>query len=219
MVRNFPFDLFLNDVLGPTDDTTEAEYLIQCFPHASPPFLGFFEVGISHVPSLMLPSYRIFARFQKRANNLTKMPAFERRIRPFFSRKSAAAGVCPLNGAARTISWPESSYRSPFRDTHPRCTNAGGTPNRWMRSRIAANSSRGTATSAIWNVTYLACRTALALILFTFSLCRLDAPVQKPPCRERGQPLSEPVRERSTRVKKRNEKSPCSSWFISNFNK
>ncbi len=33
-----------------------------------------------------------------------------------------------------------------YRDTQPRCTNGGGTPNRWIRSRIAANSSRGTAT-------------------------------------------------------------------------
>ncbi len=49
-------------------------------------------------------------------------------------------------------------------------TNGGGTPNRWMRSRIAANNSRGTATSAIWNVTYLECRTTFAPILINFSL-------------------------------------------------
>ena len=30
---------------------------------------------------------------------------------------------------------------------HPRCIKGGGTPNRWMRSRIAANKSRGTATT------------------------------------------------------------------------
>jgi hypothetical protein len=38
-----------------------------------------------------------------------------------------------------------------------------------MRSRIAANNSRGTATSAIWNVAYLACRTTLAAIFISFS--------------------------------------------------
>ena len=38
-----------------------------------------------------------------------------------------------------------------------------------MRSRIAANNSRGTATSAIWNVTYLKCRTTFAPILISFS--------------------------------------------------
>ena len=40
--------------------------------------------------------------------------------------------------------------RSP---SQQRSSGGGGTPNRWMRSRIAANKSRGTATSAIWNVT------------------------------------------------------------------
>ena len=55
------------------------------------------------------------------------------------------------------------------RDAQPRCTNGGGTPKRWMRSRMAANRSRGTATSASWNVTYLACRTTFAPILISFS--------------------------------------------------
>ena len=27
----------------------------------------------------------------------------------------------------------------PFRNAQPRCSNGGGTPNRWVRSRIAAN--------------------------------------------------------------------------------
>ncbi len=43
-------------------------------------------------------------------------------------------------------------------------TNGGGTPNRWMRSRIAANKSHGTATSAIWKITYAECVTTLAPI-------------------------------------------------------
>ena len=40
--------------------------------------------------------------------------------------------------------------RPSFGRRQPRCTNSAGTPKRWMRSRIAANNSRGTATSAVW---------------------------------------------------------------------
>ena len=39
-----------------------------------------------------------------------------------------------------------------------------------MRSRMARKSHRGTATSAIWKITYRACVTALAPILINFSL-------------------------------------------------
>ncbi len=53
--------------------------------------------------------------------------------------------------------------RQPFR------TNGGGKPNRWMRSRIPANKSRGTATSAIWRITYPESVTTLAPILISFS--------------------------------------------------
>ncbi len=38
-----------------------------------------------------------------------------------------------------------------------------------MRSRIAANKFRVTATSASWNVTYFECRVTLAPILTSFS--------------------------------------------------
>ncbi len=58
---------------------------------------------------------------------------------------------------------------SPSRLAHPRCTNGGGTPNRWIRSKIAANNSRGTATSAIWKITYRELVTTLAPILINFS--------------------------------------------------
>ncbi len=58
----------------------------------------------------------------------------------------------------------------------PRCTNGGGTPNRRMRSRIAANKSRGTATSTIWNITYFACRTTFAPILISFSRSVVNDP-------------------------------------------
>ena len=51
----------------------------------------------------------------------------------------------------------------------PRCTNGGGTPKVGMRPRIAANRSRGTATWASWNVTYLECRTTFAPILINIS--------------------------------------------------
>ncbi len=40
---------------------------------------------------------------------------------------------------------------------------------RRIRSRITANSRRGTATSAIWNTTYRACVTTFAPILMSFS--------------------------------------------------
>ncbi len=43
---DFPFDLFLNDVFGPTGDCTEAEYPIHRFPNASRPLFAFFE-GVS----------------------------------------------------------------------------------------------------------------------------------------------------------------------------
>jgi len=48
-------------------------------------------------------------------------------------------------------------------------TTGGGIANRAMRSRIAANRSRVTATSASWNVTYFACRVTLAAI-FAYQL-------------------------------------------------
>ena len=40
---------------------------------------------------------------------------------------------------------------------------------RTILATIAANNSRGTATSASWNVTYFECRTTLAPILMSFS--------------------------------------------------
>jgi hypothetical protein len=51
----------------------------------------------------------------------------------------------------------------------PRRTSGGGTPNRWIRSKIAASNSRGTAISAIWKITYPECVTTLAPILISFS--------------------------------------------------
>jgi len=50
-----------------------------------------------------------------------------------------------------------------------RATTGGGSASRSMRSRIAANNLRVTATSASWNVTYFACRVTLAPILTSFS--------------------------------------------------
>ena len=45
----------------------------------------------------------------------------------------------------------------------------GGIANRSIRSRIAANKFRVTATSASWNVTYFECRVTLAPILTSSS--------------------------------------------------
>src|SRR5262245_1567815 len=65
---------------------------------------------------------------------------------------------------------PPSSTRHP---THPTATNdhpgLGAARSRTIRSRIAANDARGTATSANWNVTALAWRTTLAPILISLS--------------------------------------------------
>lgn len=48
-------------------------------------------------------------------------------------------------------------------------TLASGRRKRWMHSRMAANSSRGIATAAIWKITQRACVTTLAPILTNFS--------------------------------------------------
>ena len=50
-----------------------------------------------------------------------------------------------------------------------RCTNGDAGPNRWMRSRIATNNSRETATSSIWKTTCREWVTTLAPILMSFS--------------------------------------------------
>ncbi len=43
------------------------------------------------------PLYRIFARFQPSADNLTIMPVFERQHLPISARQSAAAAIWPLS--------------------------------------------------------------------------------------------------------------------------
>ena len=48
-------------------------------------------------------------------------------------------------------------------------SRGGGIANLAMRSRIAANNRRGTATSANWNVTYFECRVTFAPIFTSFS--------------------------------------------------
>ena len=70
---------------------------------------------------------------------------------------------------------PSSSRVAPLNSVEP---TAGGTPNRWMRSRIAANNSRDTATSAIWNVMYFAQRFTLeaGLGLLVWSVQILQRP-------------------------------------------
>ncbi len=52
---------------------------------------------------------------------------------------------------------------------HPTAARGNRSRSRSIRPRMAANSSRGTATSATWNITYRACRTTLAPILMSFS--------------------------------------------------
>ena len=52
---------------------------------------------------------------------------------------------------------------------HPVSGTGGGNHNHRIRSRIALNSLRGTAISAIWNVVYRAWVTTLAPILISFS--------------------------------------------------
>ena len=64
----------------------------------------------------------------------------------------------PFPRSAAPLPRPKSASLWPYGDTQPPCTNGDGTPNRWMRSRIATNNSRRTATSAIWNVTHFTVR-------------------------------------------------------------
>src|SRR5262245_23866886 len=66
---------------------------------------------------------------------------------------------------ADTRRGPSSRYVS-HREPHP---EAAASRNRPIRSRSAANSCRGTATSANWNTRYFACDTTLAPILTSFS--------------------------------------------------
>jgi len=56
-----------------------------------------------------------------------------------------------------------------FRQPRRVATQGGGIASRAIRSRIAANNRRGTATSANWNVTYCACRTTFAPVFTSFS--------------------------------------------------
>ncbi len=66
-------------------------------------------------------------------------------------------------------SCPHSNYRDSLgHQCQPRCTNSGGTPSRWKRSRIAANNSRSTATSYIQWMTYREWVTIFAPVLIIF---------------------------------------------------
>ena len=49
--------------------------------------------------------------FPARADMLTIMPAFERQDRPVSARRRAAAGVCPLQSAARAFTIGSKAYR------------------------------------------------------------------------------------------------------------
>ena len=73
-----------------------------------------------------------------------------------------------LPSSGRTVpAISDSTVRSEDAVTdHPGQGEARGRP---IRTRIAANNARGMATSAIWNVTALACDTTLAPILINFS--------------------------------------------------
>ena len=73
-------------------------------------------------------------RPQEQADTFLKMPSSQRQIRSIFPYRNAAVGVCPSAGAAPTIPRPGAPCFSRHRGTQPRCSNGGGTPNRWMRS-------------------------------------------------------------------------------------
>ena len=64
---------------------------------------------------------------------------------------------------------PRFSPLEHFKSHAPSMTNRGGSASRAMRSRIAANKFRVTATSASWKNTDLACRVTFAPILMSFS--------------------------------------------------
>ena len=93
-----------------------------------------------------------------------------RRIEPFSRRDLAqdASRVGIHRGSAQTL--PVASAVLGRLDGSGRhLGTACGSRSRRIRSRIATNSRRGTATSAIWKITYRACVTTFAPILMSFS--------------------------------------------------
>ena len=76
---------------------------------------------------------------------------------------------------------PSPSSSAP-RHSHPPAVNdhpgLGAARSRPIRPRIAANNARGTATSAIWNVTAFAWRMTFAPTLISFSLSVVSVQVR-----------------------------------------
>jgi hypothetical protein len=100
------------------------------------------------------------------------LPGFRLRTRPK-SRPGSQPERFPasISGSAQTFSVgvPRFSPLEPLKSHAPSMINGGGSASRAMRSRIAANKFRVTATSASWKNTDLACRVTFAPILMSFS--------------------------------------------------
>ncbi len=100
--------------------------------------------GLTHLPPPRPPFYREFAFDPNPCGHCDACsPHLNAKTVPFPLDRVLRRTFSPPHGAAPTISWPGLPSSSRFRKTQLRCNNGGGTANRWMRSRIAANNSRG----------------------------------------------------------------------------
>lgn len=70
---------------------------------------------------------------------------------------------------------PRTTDLSLGRGHQPRRTNGGGTPNRWMLSRIAGDNSRSSAASGILRITYREWVTTFVRILISRSLSAVSS--------------------------------------------
>jgi len=91
-------------------------------------------------------------------------------------------------------------------------TTVGGIANRAIRSRIAANKFRVTATSASWNITYLECRALLLSVGLADGAVQVeDQLLGRLPPMDLVDPLAGKIRQRreialvANRVPKRND--------------
>ena len=157
---------------------TSGGWFERACPRISPQPVA-LAVAIETVTTInpVFPSYQISRRNRIQTNRSTqaKRPILPRFVPAWLLQRAnpapeASGTTSPARFRAASILAPTQIADVSLGHEHqPRCTNGGGTPKRWMRSRIAANKSRGTATSASWNATYLACRTSFAPILISFS--------------------------------------------------
>ena len=162
----------------PVSSPASLKSTVPCFPTKSTAFSG-LRVGLMGRSDITQPSdftLRSYPNEPLDSSATTSLAAIHAFLAALPARRDAnpapkASGTTiPAPLPCRVNPCPTQIINvSLDRDGDSRCTHRGGTPNRRIRSKIAAHSSPGTATSAIWNVTYLACRTAFAPILIRCS--------------------------------------------------